>query len=100
MKFSFVVPVYNVEAYLVRCIDSIVHQSNDDYEVILVDDGSTDRSLQICREYSNKFSQIKCFTKPNGGLSDARNYGMSKAIGEYIIFWIRMITYQEMFARG
>lgn len=86
MKFSFVVPIYNVEMYLDRCIMSLVEQTYDDYEVILVDDGSTDHSYNICESYASKYPQIKLYTKENGGLSDARNFGLSKATGEYIIF--------------
>ena len=86
MKFSFVVPIYNVEAYLERCIKSIISQTYDDLEIILVDDGSTDSSLEICREYEKKDSRISVYTKVNGGLSDARNYGLAHATGEYVLF--------------
>lgn len=86
MKFSFVVPIYNVEQYLDRCIKSILDQTYDDYEVILVDDGSTDSSYSVCEKYACEYPRIKLYTKVNGGLSDARNFGLDKALGEYIIF--------------
>lgn len=86
MKFSFVVPIYNVEAYLERCIKSIIAQTYSDFEVILVDDGSTDSSLEICREYEKMDDRISVYSKENGGLSDARNYGLARASGEYVIF--------------
>lgn len=86
MKFSFVVPVYNVEMYLERCLDSILAQTYQDYEVLLINDGSTDGSEAICAKYANRYSKVKFYTKENGGLSDARNYGIDRAVGDYIIF--------------
>ena len=86
MKFSFVVPIYNVEAYLERCIESIISQTYGDFEVILVDDGSPDSSLEICRKYEKMDDRISVYSKENGGLSDARNYGLARASGEYVIF--------------
>lgn len=85
---SFIVPVYNVEAYLQQCLDSLLDQdiSSELYEIILVDDGSTDSSGRICDQYSANYENINCFHKINGGLSDARNYGMKIAIGKYILF--------------
>ena len=85
-KISVIIPVYNVEKYLKDCIDSILMQSMQNYEIILVDDGSTDRSGIICDEYENKRENIFAYHKENGGPSDARNYGIEKANGEYIIF--------------
>ncbi|MBR2024469.1 MAG: glycosyltransferase family 2 protein [Clostridia bacterium] len=85
-KISVIIPVYNVEKYLKDCIDSILMQSMQDYEIILVDDGSTDRSGAICDEYANKKENIFAYHKENGGPSDARNLGISKAKGEYIVF--------------
>ncbi len=86
-KFSIIVPVYNTEEYLERCLDSILNQTYDDYEVIIVNDGSTDNSKNIISEYVNKnpkkFIQIN---KKNGGLSSARNKGVTKARGEYLLF--------------
>lgn len=85
MFFSIIIPVYNVEKYLKFCINSILQQNFNNYEIILVDDGSTDSSSIICDEYS-KYKNIKVFHKKNGGLSSARNTGLEKAIGEYIVF--------------
>lgn len=86
VMFSIIVPVYNVEKYLEKCIDSILNQDYDHYEVILIDDGSTDGSSAICDRYANKYHHVITFHKENGGLSDARNYGMKKASGDYLIF--------------
>lgn len=85
-KISVIVPVYNVEKYLNRCIDSILNQTFEDFELILVDDGSTDKSLKICDEYKIKDGRIKVIHKKNGGVSSARNTGIDKATGEYITF--------------
>ncbi|MEN2414530.1 glycosyltransferase family 2 protein [Flavobacterium mesophilum] len=84
--FSIIIPVYNVEDYLPQCLDSILCQSFSDFELILVNDGSTDSSLKICQKYQADFSQIKIIDKKNGGLSDARNVGLLSAKGDYIIF--------------
>lgn len=84
---SVIVPVYNVEEYLSECLDSLLHQRLESIEIIAVDDGSTDGSSAILQEYAdNNPGRIRAFTKPNGGLSDARNYGMKRARGEYIGF--------------
>lgn len=85
---SFIVPVYNVEDYLEQCIESLLHQNipESQYEIILVDDGSVDLSGKICEQYSMGYENIKCFHKENGGLSDARNYGLERAEGKYILF--------------
>jgi len=84
--FSIIVPVYNVEDYLPQCLDSILCQNFSDFELILVNDGSTDSSLKICQQYKKNFPQIILIDKANGGLSDARNTGLSSAKGDYIIF--------------
>ncbi len=86
MKLSIIIPIYNVERYLNKCIDSVINQNYDDYEVLLIDDGSIDYSGKICDRYSKEYSFIKTFHKSNSGLSDARNYGITRATGEYIIF--------------
>lgn len=86
MFFSIILPIYNVEKYLTECIDSIVKQTFTDYELILVDDGSTDRSGIICDNYSQRCTNIKVIHKSNGGASEARNAGVRIATGEYIIF--------------
>lgn len=86
MKFSIILPVYNVEKYLRPCVDSILSQSFKDYEIILVDDGSKDSSGKICDEYSSKYAFVNTIHKSNGGLSDARNVGLRQAKGEYVFF--------------
>jgi glycosyltransferase involved in cell wall biosynthesis len=86
MRFSIIVPVYNVEKYLEECLQSILSQSFNDYELILVNDGSTDKSSIICENYKIKHSKIKYIYKNNGGLSSARNEGLLNSIGDYIIF--------------
>ena len=83
---SVVVPVYNVKDYLYECIDSIKNQTYKNIEIILVDDGSTDGSSQICDELAKEDERIKLIHKENGGLSDARNVGLNYSNGEYIIF--------------
>ena len=85
-KISVIVPIYNVEDYLHRCVDSIINQTYTNLEIILVDDGSPDNCLKICDEYAKKDSRIKVVHKKNGGLSDARNAGLEIATGEYIGF--------------
>ena len=83
---SVVVPVYNVEDVLHFCIDSILNQTYSDFELLLVDDGSTDKSGDICDQYARKDTRIRVFHKENGGVSSARNLGIDNANGEYICF--------------
>ncbi|MDY5030028.1 glycosyltransferase [Hallerella succinigenes] len=83
---SIIVPIYRVEAYLSRCIDSILNQSYRNLEIILVDDGSPDSCPKICNEYAEKDARIRVVHKKNGGLSDARNAGIDIANGKYISF--------------
>lgn len=85
-EISIIVPVYNVEKYLRKCIESIQKQTFYNIEIILVDDGSTDNSSKICDDFANRDKRIKVFHLENGGVSRARNYGMDKAIGKYIMF--------------
>ena len=85
-KISVIVPVYNVEKYLEKCLTSLVNQTLKDIEIIVVNDGSPDNSQEIIDKYVKKYKQIKSYIKGNGGLSDARNYGIKKATGEYIAF--------------
>ena len=88
MKLSYIVPVYKVEKYLRQCIDSILAQTMDDYEIILVDDGSPDNCPAICDEYKEKYPDIiKVIHKENGGLPVARNVGFQNAEGEYVFFF-------------
>lgn len=84
-KFSIIVPVYNVEKYIKDCLNSLLKQSYKNYEVIIVNDGSPDNSEQIIKKFL-KDSRFKYFKKENGGLSDARNFGVQKAKGDYILF--------------
>ena len=88
LKLSIIVPVYGVEAYLPKCIDSLLNQdlSAEDYEIILVDDGSPDRCGDICDEYASKYGNIRVVHRKNGGLSAARNSGIEVAQGKYIQF--------------
>lgn len=85
-KISVIVPIYNVEKYLDKCINSIINQTYDNLEIILVNDGSSDNSLEICKKYQKKDNRIILITKENGGLSDARNVGMEKATGKWYVF--------------
>lgn len=100
-KLSVIVPVYNVEHYLRRCIDSIINQTYKNLEIILVDDGSQDHCGHICDEYAKRDSRIKVIHQKNGGLSAARNTGMDIATGDYIAFvdsddYISLNMYQNM----
>lgn len=83
---SIIIPVYNVERYLKRCVDSIIHQTYENLEIILVDDGSSDRSGSICDEYKEHDNRIRVIHKENGGLGFARNSGLEIATGEYVAF--------------
>ena len=83
---SVIVPIYNVERYLRRCIDSIIYQSYENIEIILVDDGSSDSSGDICEEYKERDKRVCVIHKENGGLSDARNVGIDIATGKYLTF--------------
>ena len=96
-KVSIVVPIYKVEKYLRRCVDSIINQTYRNLEIILVDDGSPDKCGQIIDEYKEKDSRIISLHKKNGGLSDARNYGMKYVTGEYIFFtkFYKAVTYEQ-----
>lgn len=101
MKISVVVPVYNVEEYIVDCLESIVHQTYRDIEIILVDDGSTDRSGAICDEYARRDNRITVIHKENGGLVSARKAGVALATGEYTSYvdsddWIDRDMYEKL----
>lgn len=86
VKISVVIAIYNIENYIRECIQSVVNQNFHDYEIILVDDGSKDSSGKICDEFASIYNNIFVFHKENGGLSDARNFGLKKAKGEYVLF--------------
>lgn len=86
MRYSVIIPVYNAEGTLRRCLDSLVGQQFSNYELLLINDGSTDGSDAICREYANTYSCVRYFAKENGGVSSARNLGLEQAKGEYILF--------------
>ena len=86
IKISVIVPVYNAEKYLSDCIDSILNQTLKEIELILINDGSTDNSLQICREKASKDSRVKIINKKNEGQGYARNIGIDRAKGEFITF--------------
>ena len=98
---SIIIPVYNVETYLVRCIESVRNQTYSNIEVLLIDDGSTDSSLTICEEYAKKDDRIMVYHKENGGLSSARNYGIDKANGKWLFFldsddWISLNAISDL----
>lgn len=86
MRYSVIIPVYNAKGTLRRCLDSLVGQQFSNYELLLINDGSTDGSDTICREYANTYSCVRYFAKENGGVSSARNLGLEQAEGEYILF--------------
>ena len=101
---SVIVPIYNVENYLRKCLDSILEQTFHNLEILLVNDGSTDGSGQICQEYVEKDNRIRYFEKENGGLSDARNYGIEQAQGEYLTFvdsddWVTETYIEELYSK-
>ncbi len=101
-KVSIIVPVYNVENYLDRCLDSLINQSFDDIEIICINDGSTDNSLSILKDYEKKDARVKIINKDNSGVSDCRNNGINVANGEYIVFvdsddWIDVNMIETMY---
>lgn len=86
MLVSIIIPVYNVEKYLDKCVTSVLNQSYRNIEVILINDGSIDKSLEICKELQRSDNRVKVIDKENGGLSSARNAGLKQALGEYVLF--------------
>ncbi len=104
-KVSVVIPIYNVEKYLPRCIESVINQTLEDIEIILVDDGSPDGSPRICDEYAKKDSRIRVIHKTNGGLASARNAGMTLATGKYLFFvdsddWLELDGLSTLYVIG
>ena len=86
IKLTIIIPVYNLEDYIMRCLDSIVNQIEEKVEVIIINDGSTDKTAEICNKYAKKYKYIKYFYQKNAGVSSARNSGIEQACGEYIWF--------------
>jgi len=102
IKISVVIPVYNVEKYLKKCLDSVINQTLREIEIICVNDGSTDKSLQILEEYAEKDDRIRIITKENGGIASARNRGMKYVNGNYVGFvdsddWIKPDMYEKLY---
>lgn len=103
MKISVIVPVYNVENYLEKCLNSLVNQTLEEVEILVINDGSTDNSQKIIDEFQQKFPQkVKAFSKENGGLSDARNFGIDRATGNFLAFvdsddYVSETMLQEMY---
>ena len=97
---SIIIPVYNVKLYLDNCIQSVIQQSYTDFECILVDDGSTDGSSEICDQWAEKDNRIIIVHQPKGGVSSARNKGLEQAKGEYICFinlydWTQYVQFAD-----
>lgn len=86
MKISIIIPIFNADAFLDQCISSVLDQTFDDFELILINDGSTDQSGEICEKFAASDSRIKLYHKENGGVSSARNLGIENSIGEWITF--------------
>lgn len=86
IRISVIVPIYNMENYIKRCIDSLLKQTFKNMEILLIDDGSTDACPLICDQYAQEHDMVYAFHKKNGGLSSARNYGLNQASGEYVVF--------------
>lgn len=102
-KISIIVPVYNSEKYLTRCVNSILSQSLDDFELLLIDDGSTDKSGLVCDEFARTDQRVKVFHQKNGGASAARNFGLDNCCGDYVSFidsddWLEPTYYENFFA--
>ncbi len=101
-KISVIIPVYNVEPYIRKCIDSVINQTYINLEIILVDDGSTDNSGKVCDEYATKDKRVKVLHKRNGGVSSAKNAGLKEVTGKYLGFvdsddWIEPEMYEILY---
>ena len=104
-KISVIVPVYKAETYLHRCVDSLLAQTFKDFEILLIDDGSPDRSGEICDEYAVKDSRVRVFHKENGGVSSARQCGIDNALGDYTIHadpddWVESTMLEELYIKA
>lgn len=104
-KISIIVPVYKAELYLHRCVDSLLSQTFRDFEVLLIDDGSPDKSGEICEEYAQQDSRVRVFHKSNGGVSSARQKGLDEACGEYVIHadpddWVEPTMLEELYRKA
>ena len=102
-KISVIIPVYNVEDYLEECLDSIINQTFKDLEIICINDGSQDNSLNILEEYAEKDNRIKIITTKNQGLSAARNRGLENITGDYVYFidsddYLELTAFEELYA--
>ncbi len=105
IKVSVIVPVYNVEKYISKCLDSLVNQTLKDIEIIVVNDGTKDNSQKIIDKYAKKYKNLKSYIKENGGLSSARNYGLKYAKGEYIAFvdsddYVELDMFEKMYKKA
>ena len=96
LKASIIIPVYQAEKFIRRCLDSVVNQTYKEFEVVIIDDGSTDRSGAICDEYAAKDKRIRVFHQKNKGVTAARYAGMKNAIGEYL-FWVDADDYADIY---
>ena len=104
-KVSVIVPIYKAEAYLHRCVDSLLQQTMSDFELLLIDDGSPDNSGKICDEYAMKDARVRVVHQPNGGVSAARQKGLDEAQGEYVIHadpddWVEPDILQQLYDKA
>ena len=104
-KISIIVPVYNVEKYISRCLDSLVNQTLNDIEIIVVNDGSIDNSQKVIDGYAKKYKNVKSYTKENGGQGSARNFGLTKSSGEYVGYvdsddYVELDMYEKLYNKA
>ena len=104
-KVTVIVPVYNTEKYLPRCVESLMAQTLKELEIIFVDDGSTDSSGRLCDEYASKDNRIHVIHKPNGGVAAARQTGLEAAAGKYVIWadsddWVEVDMYEKLYQKA
>ena len=104
-KISIIVPVYNVEKYISRCLDSLVNQTLNDIEIIVVNDGSIDNSQKVIDGYVKKYKNVKSYTKENGGQGSARNFGLTKSSGEYVGYvdsddYVELDMYEKLYNKA